>query len=43
MDGRIDVPWYLIVDEKGEIIHRHAPRPSEMDKLAIALVDAPNH
>lgn len=42
-DGRIDVPWYLIVDEKGEIIHRHAPRPSEMDKLAIALVDAPNY
>ena len=40
-NGTLAVPWYLIVDEKGEIIHLHAPRPSEMDKLAFALVDAP--
>ena len=38
-NGSMAIPWNLIIDEQGQIVQLHAPRPSETDKLAIALGD----
>ena len=35
--GYISVPWYIIVNKKGEIVKRHAKRPSEKDSLCLQL------
>ena len=36
-NGSMAIPWNLIIDEQGQIVQLHAPRPSETEKLAIAL------
>jgi len=33
LNGAIAIPWYILVDEKGNIVKEHASRPSEIDKL----------
>ena len=35
--GYISIPWYIIVNKKGEIVKRHAKRPSEKDSLYLQL------
>jgi len=32
-NGMIAIPWYLLIDENGNIVKEHASRPSEIDKL----------
>lgn len=32
-NGIIDVPWYILMDEKGNILKRHAKKPSELEEL----------
>lgn len=32
-DGSIMLPWYLIINKKGDIVVRHAKRPSEQEEL----------
>ena len=32
-NGRISIPWYLLVDENGEIVVEHAKRPSQLKEL----------
>ena len=32
-NGMIAIPWYIIIDENGNIVKEHASRPSEIDKL----------
>lgn len=29
----ISIPWYMIVNKKGEVVERHAKRPSDKDEL----------
>jgi len=31
--GSISIPWYILIDENGNILNEHASRPSELDKL----------
>ena len=31
--GSITIPWYLLIDEKGNIVKKHAKRPSELQEL----------
>ncbi len=31
-DGRLTIPWYIMVDENGDITDKHAKRPSELVK-----------
>ena len=35
--GYLTIPQYLIVDEGGNIVTKHAPKPSEMEELAKVL------
>lgn len=32
-NGSMSIPWYILIDEKGNIFKDHASRPSEIDKL----------
>jgi thiol-disulfide isomerase/thioredoxin len=32
-NGSVSTPWYILINENGEIIKEHATRPSEIDKL----------
>jgi thiol-disulfide isomerase/thioredoxin len=32
-NGLYAIPWYMLINENGEIIKEHATRPSEIDKL----------
>ncbi len=32
-NGSISIPWYILIDEKGSIIKKHASRPSQIKKL----------
>lgn len=32
-NGSLSIPWYILIDEHGNILEDHAPRPSELDKL----------
>ncbi len=32
-EGSISIPWYLIIDENGNIIKEHASRPSQIEEL----------
>lgn len=32
-NGIIAIPWYILVDENGNIVKEHASKPSEIDKL----------
>jgi len=32
-NGQMTIPWYILINENGEIIKNHASRPSEIDKL----------
>jgi len=32
-NGLVSIPWYILINENGEIIKEHASRPSEIDKL----------
>lgn len=36
-NGSMAIPWNMIVDEQGNIVRLHAPRPSEYDSLKAAL------
>ncbi len=31
-DGMLAIPWYIELDEEGNILQRHATRPSELVK-----------
>jgi len=31
----LQLPWYVLIDEKGKIRYQHAAKPSEIDQLAI--------
>lgn len=35
--GRISIPWYILIDNNGEIIKEHAPRPSQIKELETEL------
>ena len=37
-NGSMAIPWNVIVDEQGNIVQLHAPRPSEYDSLKAALL-----
>lgn len=32
-DGKMAIPWYILIDEKGNIIKKHASRPSQLKNL----------
>ena len=36
-NGSMAIPWNMIIDGQGNIVHLHAPRPSEFDALKAAL------
>ncbi len=39
LKGKINIPQYLIIDEKGDIITNNAPRPSNLKELEKILVE----
>ena len=41
-DGGVAVPWYMIVNKKGEIVVRHAKRPSDKSELEKQLISVLN-
>jgi hypothetical protein len=32
-DGGMAIPWYIIIDEKGKIVKKHAAKPSNLNAL----------
>lgn len=36
-NGSISIPWYILIDENGNIIKEHAKRPSELAELEVEL------
>lgn len=35
--GSMSIPWYILVDEDGDIIKKHASRPSQLKELEVEL------
>jgi thiol-disulfide isomerase/thioredoxin len=38
-NGMIAIPWYILIDENGNIIKEHSARPSELDKLETEITN----
>lgn len=41
-NGNIMIPWYIIVNKKGDIVVRHAKRPSDKEMLYKQLIETLN-
>lgn len=37
-NGSISIPWYLIIDANGNVIEKHASRPSQLNELENELI-----
>lgn len=38
-NGSLSIPWYILIDNNGEILKKHASRPSQIEKLDNELND----